>query len=259
MMKLWVIFIYRKKVIEVMDMKQRMLVIKEVLGERNELAFALVEPYIKERLEEGCFVNVHETDHRDLKSLLEEEELWRGEITQEEINLMFDINTYDKVVYIPQEATKPSDILIYNPEKLDKNMIFYHIGNMEIRESSIKLKDEIFPEARSGVAEAESGNKLLWMMVSFIPWLVFILMNLLGYSNISSVPLLIALIALVLKKISKNRYLDFVVEFSNVGFFLLILISNYLNSSWMSNICVPLTVMGMILMLIMSMVSGEEA
>ncbi|MGB5824565.1 MAG: hypothetical protein WBH44_10880 [Proteocatella sp.] len=240
-------------------MKQRILVIKEVLGERNELAFALVEPYIKDRLEEGCFVNVHETDHKDLKSLFEEDDLWHGEITQEEINLMFDINTYDKVVYIPQDAVKPSDILIYDPEKLDKNMIFYHIGNMDIRESSIKRSDEVLVDSGSHVVKTGNDNKVLWLMVSFIPWLVFILMNLLGYSNISAIPLMITVIALILKKISKNRYLDFVAEFSNVGFFLLILVSNYSNSSWMANICIPLTVMGMTLMLIMSLVGWEEA
>lgn len=243
-------------------MKQRILVIKEVLGERNELAFALIEPYIKERLDEGSYVNVHETNHKTLKMLLEEEDIFKGDITQDEIDLMFDINTYDQVFYVPQDAEKSADILVYDPEKLDKNMIFYYIGNMNVRESHLKFADAGFGESAEfsdSVQESVNENKVLWLMVSFIPWLVFILMNLLGYSNISGIPLIIAVMAIVAKKASKNRYRDFVAEISNAGFFLLILISNYSSASWLANICIPLTVMGMILMFLISLVKWEEA
>lgn len=240
-------------------MKQRILVIKEVLGERNELAFALVEPYIKDRLEEGCFINVHETDHKDLKSLMEEEEFWEGEITQDEIDLMFGLNSYDKVVYISQEASKPSDILVYDPDKLDKNMIFYHIGNMTVRKSTIPHADEILTGPEETVLEPVNENKVFWTLVSFIPWLVFALMNLLGYSNISAIPFVICIITLILKKTSKRRYQDFVAEILNIGFFLLILISNSWNSSWMANVGIPLAAMGMVLMLMISLISWDEA
>lgn len=249
-------------------MKQRILVIKEIFGERNELAFVLVEPYIRERLSEGSLVNVHETHYTVLRCLLEEEEIFQEEITQEEINLMFSINTYDKIIYVPQDAQKSSDILVYDPEKIDKNMIFYNIGNMNVvdRYDNIEIKGEIHedkdaedigePVTEKPVDEA----RFFWMMVSLIPWLIFLLMNLLGYENMSAVPLGIAVISLLLKKRAKKKkgYKEFVSEYANAVFFVLLLVLNYQNPSWLSNIAIILTIMGMMTMLLMSFIRDEE-
>ena len=247
-------------------MKQRILVIKEVFEERNELAFALVEPYIKERLGEGSLVNVHETHCTVLRSLLEEEDIFQGDITQEEINLMFDINTYDKVIYVPEDAGKSSDILVYDPDTLDKNMIFYHIGNMNLVDSyeganMNKDSGSEKPLYEDAFAEGPIDEaRFFWLMVSLIPWLIFILMNLLGYGNVSAIPIGIAVIALLLKKKArkKRRYREFVSEYANVGFFVLMLVLNYQNPSWLANIATMLSVMGMTIMLLMSFVKDEE-
>lgn len=247
-------------------MKQRILVVKEVFEERNELAFALVEPYIKERLSEGSLVNVHETHHTVLRSLLEEEDMFQGDITQEEINLMFDINTYDKVIYVPEDARKSSDILVYDPDTLDKNMIFYHIGNMNLVDSyggSDINKGSGFEKTEDENSSSEAPvdeARFFWLMVSLIPWLIFILMNLLGYGNVSAIPLGIAVISVLLKKKAgkKRRYREFVSEYANVGFFVLLLVLNYQNPSWIANIGTMLSVMGIMIMLLMSFVRDEE-
>ncbi|WP_028828911.1 hypothetical protein [Proteocatella sphenisci] len=248
-------------------MKQRILVIKEIFGERNELAFVLVEPYIRERLSEGSLVNVHETHHTVLRSLLEEEEIFQEDITQEEINLMFNINTYDKVIYVPQDAQKSTDILVYDPDMIDKNMIFYHIGNMNVVEAydNIEIKGDHHtenPEHESDVLSELPVDeaRFFWLMVSLIPWLIFLLMNLLGYGNVSALPLAIAIISLLLKKKAKKkkRYREFFSEYTNVGFFVLLLVLNYQNPSWLYNIAVIITIMGMLIMLLMSFIKDEE-
>jgi len=248
-------------------MKQRILVIKEIFGERNELAFVLVEPYIRERLSEGSLVNVHETHHTVLRSLLEEEEIFKEDITQEEINLMFNINTYDKVIYVPQDARRSTDILVYDPDMIDKNMIFYHIGNMNVVDGydNIEIKGEHHGEKASDEDNAPGEGpvdeaRFFWLMVSLIPWLIFLLMNLLSYGNVSALPLAIAVISLLLKKKAKKkrRYRDFFAQYCNAGFFTLLLVLNYQNSSWLYNIAVILTIMGMMIMLLMSFIKDEE-
>lgn len=244
-------------------MKQRILVIKEVLGERNELAFSLVEPYIKDRLKEGSFVNVHETKSTVLKSLLEEDEVWNEEIIQQEIDIMFDINSYDKVVYVPQEAAKPSDILVYNPDELDKNMIFYHIGNMtvkdryEINNESMEGKNSKSEEISLNPKEIKA-NKMMWTLVSLIPWLIFLLMYLFGYKNISGIPFMISIISLGVKILRKRQNKECLAESINLALFALILFSNYQNYSWIANVSPVIAIMGLTLMLMVSKIEWDE-
>lgn len=242
-------------------MRQRILVIKEVLGERNELAFSLVEPYIKDRLREGSFVNVHETQGTVLKSLLEEEDIWQGEITQQEIDIMFDINSYDKVVYVAQEAAKPSDILVYNPDDLDKNMIFYHIGNMTVKDK-YDIKEEVSSGFKTEEVELNpkelKANKRMWTLVALIPWLIFLLMYLFGYKNISGIPFLIAIVALGVKCLRKQKHKDYLAESINVALFALILFSNYQNYSWIANISPVISFMGLVLILIVYKIDLDE-
>ena len=179
---------------------------------------------------------------------------------------MFDINTYDKVIYVPEDAGKSSDILVYDPDTLDKNMIFYHIGNMNLVDSykgENMNKDRSSENHEEGEAFEEAPvdeARFFWLMVSLIPWLIFILMSLLGYGNVSAIPLGIAVISLLLKKKArkKRRYREFVSEYANVGFFVLMLVLNYQNPSWLANIATMLSVMGMTIMLLMSFVKDEE-
>lgn len=244
-------------------MRQRILVIKEVLGERNELAFSLVEPYIKDRLKEGSFVNVHETQGTILKSLLEEDDIWQGEITQQEVDIMFDINSYDKIVYVAQEAAKPSDILVYNPDDLDKNMIFYHIGNMEIKDK-YEIKDEIKTDTNNLSSDIElnpkelKANRRMWILISSIPWLIFLLMYLFGYKNISGIPFVISIIALGTKILRKRQNKEYLAESINVSLFALILFSNYQNYSWVANISPVISLMGLALVLMVSKIEWDE-
>lgn len=250
-------------------MKQRILVIKEVLGARNDIAFSLVEPYIKERLREGSFVNVHETQSNVLKSLLEEEEIWHGEIIQKEIDLMFDINSYDKVVYVSQDALKPSDILVYDPDELDKNMIFYHIGNMQLKEKYDTVYGEnakffgTDDKVESGFKNtsgdiAVKSDKKLWILISIIPWLIFLVMFLFNYRNMAGIPFVISIAALFVKRFKNYSDRDYVPETVNVSLFLLILFSNYQNYSWIANIAPVVSVMGIVLILLLSKLDLEE-
>lgn len=244
-------------------MRQRILVIKEVLGERNELAFSLVEPYIKDRLKEGSFVNVHETQGTILKSLLEEDDIWQGEITQQEVDIMFDINSYDKIVYVAQEAAKPSDILVYNPDDLDKNMIFYHIGNMTIKDK-YDIKEEIKTDTNNLSSDIElnpkelKANRRMWILISSIPWLIFLLMYLFGYKNISGIPFVISIIALGTKILRKRQNKEYLAESINVSLFALILFSNYQNYSWVANISPVISLMGLALVLMVSKIEWDE-
>lgn len=244
-------------------MRQRILVIKEVLGERNELAFSLVEPYIKDRLKEGSFVNVHETQGTILKSLLEEDDIWQGEITQQEVDIMFDINSYDKIVYVAQEAAKPSDILVYNPDDLDKNMIFYHIGNMTIKDK-YDIKEEIKTDTNDLSSDIElnpkelKANRRMWILISSIPWLIFLLMYLFGYKNISGIPFVISIIALGTKILRKRQNKEYLAESINVSLFALILFSNYQNYSWVANISPVISLMGLALVLMVSKIEWDE-
>ena len=145
-------------------------------------------------------------------------------------------------------------------------MIFYHIGNMNLVDSYSDVnmnKDSGSEKTEDEDAFAEGPideARFFWLMVSLIPWLIFILMNLLGYGNVSAIPLGIAVIALLLKKKArkKRRYREFVSEYANVGFFVLMLVLNYQNPSWLANIATMLSVMGMTIMLLMSFVKDEE-
>lgn len=250
-------------------MKQRILVIKEVLGARNDIAFSLVEPYIKERLREGSFVNVHETQSNILKSLLEEEEIWHGEIIQKEIDLMFDINSYDKVVYVSQDALKPSDILVYDPEELDKNMIFYYIGNMQLKEKYDTVYEEHVKSAESDNGTESNlknysgdirtkSDKKLWILISVIPWLIFLVMFLFNYRNMAGIPFVISISTLFVKRFKNYSDKDYMLETVNVSLFLIILFSNYQNYSWIANIAPVISVMGIVLILLLSKLDLEE-
>lgn len=235
-------------------MKQRILVIKEVLGARNDIAFSLVEPYIKERLNEGSFVNVHETQSNVLKSLLEEDEIWHGEIIQKEIDLMFDINSYDKVVYVSQDALKPSDILVYDPEMLDKNMIFYHIGNMKLKEKYDTVNEE---NIKTAIIHDKSDKKL-WIIIALIPWLIFLVMFLFNYRNMAGIPVVISIAVLFVKRFKNYSDRDYVLEIVNLSLFGLILYSNYQNYSWVANIAPVVSIMGIVLILLLSKLDLEE-
>ncbi|MGL5257909.1 MAG: hypothetical protein ACRC76_12845 [Proteocatella sp.] len=247
-------------------MKQRILVIKEVIGQRNELAFSLVEPYIKERLKEGSFVNVYETVNTVLRSLLEEDEIWQAEIIQKEIDLMFNINSYDKIVYVPQDAVKSSDILVYDPETLDKNMIFYNIGNMQVREQ-YEINEYKQDETSTGGVTQENEKvtvkniaeyKGLWTFVAIIPWLIFLLMYLFGYKNISGIPFVIAAVSLGIKVIRNRNLKDYTAESINLALFTLLLFSNYQNYSWIANISPVMAFMGMGLVFLISKIDWED-
>lgn len=247
-------------------MKQRILVIKEVIGQRNELAFSLVEPYIKERLKEGSFVNVYETGNTILRSLLEEDEIWQAEIIQKEIDLMFNINSYDKIVYVPQDAVKSSDILVYDPETLDKNMIFYNIGNMQVKEqydtinyNQSEAPNEYSAQAKEKViVENTVEYKRLWTFIAIIPWLIFLLMYLFGYKNISGIPFLIAAVSFGIKVIKKKSTKDYTAESINLSLFALLLFSNYQNYSWIANISPVMSFMGMGLIFLVSKIDWED-
>lgn len=101
----------------------------------------LINEYIAMKRSQGYVVELIGDLTGVLKSLLEEEELWGIEISSAQAEVMFGLDRYELVIYIPEGACSLKDMLVYDPQKLDKNMIFYNIGNMSIVRS-LKAEDK---------------------------------------------------------------------------------------------------------------------
>lgn len=226
-------------------MLKRILVIQEQIGYENKKALALVGPYIDNKIMDGVEVVQYKATHHILGQLLEEEELTDTKVSQSDIDIMYSLNSFDKVVYVSQEASVPADILIYDPEKLDKNMIYYHIEQLEVEEIEQNPSSEpTYDQKPLNVELEEKYNSLFWLMVSFVPWIIFLLMSLLLYPNITVIPLGVSLVILLIKALPRKKGREYYIEIGNVIFFIVASIANGYSSSWLASVSIPLAVMG---------------
>lgn len=236
-------------------MLNRILVIQEQIGYENKKAFALVKPYIDSKKKDGVEVVEYKTSHFVLGQLLEEEEISENKVSQRDVDIMYSLNGFDKVVYVPQEANAPSDILIYDPEKLDKNMIFYNIEHLEIEgieaTENVQIdEEELAVKAKLEKERNEKYNNLFWLLISFVPWIVFILMSLLLYPNITVIPLGISAVVLFLKALPRIKGREYYLEIGNLLFFLVASIANGYSSAWLGSISIPLGIMGFLVLIL---------
>lgn len=111
---------------------KKILIIVQKRGNERYSHGNLIQEYIDMKKSQGYSVELIADTTGVMQSLLEEEELWGKEITSAQAEVMFEINRYELVIYLPQEASSLKDAPVYDPDKLDKNMIFYNIGNMII-------------------------------------------------------------------------------------------------------------------------------
>lgn len=115
-------------------MKKILIIINEK-GEKSQGYQDLINEYIEMKKTQGYVIELIGDLNGVLKRLLEEEELWGTQISSAQAEVMFQLNRYEFVIYVPNTVSSLKDMLVYDPNKLDKNMIFYNIGNMSIVES----------------------------------------------------------------------------------------------------------------------------
>lgn len=107
---------------------------------------ALIHDYVELKKNQGYQIEVIGDSNSVLRGLLDEQELWGKEITSAQADVMFDLNRYERVIYMPDYARSAQDILAYDPNNLDKNMIFYNIGNMTIVNQLTKREEALVGE-----------------------------------------------------------------------------------------------------------------
>lgn len=118
---------------------KKILIIVEKHEEIQEERNSLINEYVGIKKDQGYQIDIIGDNVGVIKELLEEVEVSKKEITSAQVDIMFDLNRYEHIIYVPETARYERDILVYDPDKLDKNMIFYNLGNMNI--SSDKALD----------------------------------------------------------------------------------------------------------------------
>ncbi len=136
-------------------MKKILIIIEEctkIKQDRNEL----VNEYVNLKKSQGYQIDLIGDTKGLMRDLLEEKEASSKDITSAQADVMFDLNRYEYAIYVPETAKSNQDILAYKPDNLDKNMIFYNIGNMNIISSGAlkRTRDENKESLRGFVTEA---------------------------------------------------------------------------------------------------------
>ncbi len=130
-------------------MKKILIIVKRQFGSGHSNT-QLINEYVEAKKSQGYQLELIGDDTGVLKELLDEQELWGKKITSAQSNVMFELGSYELIIYVPEEAAELQDILVYDPNKLDKNMIFYNIGNMLIVDS---LGEEDLQQRIEGLTE----------------------------------------------------------------------------------------------------------
>lgn len=112
-------------------MKKILIIVRKRSDSKN-VSTQLINEYVESKKSQGYQLELIGDEVGVLKELLDEQELWGKKITSAQSNVMFDLATYERILYVPEHAETQQDVLVYDPSKLDKNMIFYNIGNMLI-------------------------------------------------------------------------------------------------------------------------------
>lgn len=134
---------------------KKILVIVEQRAQSQETLNTLVNAFIDQKKQEGYRLDVIGDASGILRALLEEQELPTRTITSAQADVMFALNRYKNVIYVPAHAVQNRDILVYDPEQLDKNMIFYHLGHLSIQPRDGAITDS---SAQQGGVEAETNR-----------------------------------------------------------------------------------------------------
>ena len=111
---------------------RKLLIIIEKPMDMQSIRNNLVNEFVNTKKNEGYQIDIIGDSTGIMKDLLEENEISVKEITSAQADVMFDLNRYEHAIYVPETANANQDILVYDPNQLDKNMIFYHIGNLNI-------------------------------------------------------------------------------------------------------------------------------
>ncbi|MDO5096297.1 MAG: hypothetical protein Q4D65_07010 [Peptostreptococcaceae bacterium] len=133
-------------------MKKILIIVKRPFGSKHSNT-QLINEYVETKKSQGYQLELIGDDTGVLKELLDEQELWGKKITSAQSNVMFELGSYELIIYVPEEAADLQDILVYDPNKLDKNMIFYNIGNMLIVDS---LGEEDLQQSIGNASEREN-------------------------------------------------------------------------------------------------------
>lgn len=112
-------------------MKKILIIVRKRSDSKN-VSTQLINEYVESKKSQGYQLELIGDEVGVLKELLDEQELWGKKITSAQSNVMFDLATYERILYVPEHAETQQDVLVYDSSKLDKNMIFYNIGNMLI-------------------------------------------------------------------------------------------------------------------------------
>lgn len=136
-------------------MKKILIIIEkcmQIQQDRNDL----VNAYVNLKKSQGYQIDIIGDTTGVMRELLEEQEVSVREITGAQADILFDLNRYENAIYVPETAKASQDILVYNPDDLDKNMIFYNIGNLNIisRNALDKTRAENLESLKGFVTES---------------------------------------------------------------------------------------------------------
>ncbi len=312
---------------------KKILIVFEGIDREQSPAAESINEFVREKEEQGFEIVKIKDRESVIRSLLEGTEPSSRNINAKHASIMFDINRYEIVIYVPAAATSRKDMPVYEPSGLDKNMIFYHIGNMnivdeaepqpiagsdasapalggemneegiqrfeslgsasggeisemQIAETQIKengsetaqqtsaesneaLREEraltlpgaALDEASQSPPELKKPEKMPFSrkLALVFPWIVLGCMGMLEYSHVAWLPFILGVLGLMKTAISKKtRKKDKTAEWIGVLLLTVALGMDLYNSSWMSTIAVPISIMGILLFIIVGRISWED-
>ena len=112
-------------------MKKILIIIEQCMQIQQDRN-SLINEYVNLKKDQGYQIDIIGDTSGVMRDLLDEKETSAKEMTGAQADVLFDLNRYENAIYVPANAKASQDILVYKPDDLDKNMIFYNIGNMNI-------------------------------------------------------------------------------------------------------------------------------
>lgn len=112
-------------------MKKILIIIEQCMQIQQDRN-SLINEYVNLKKDQGYQIDIIGDTSGVMRDLLDEKETSAKEMTGAQADVLFDLNRYENAIYVPANAKASQDILVYKPDDLDKNMIFYNIGNLNI-------------------------------------------------------------------------------------------------------------------------------
>ncbi len=112
-------------------MKKILIIIEQCMQIQQDRN-SLINEYVNLKKDQGYQIDIIGDTSGVMRDLLDEKETSAKEMTGAQADVLFDLNRYENAIYVPANAKSSQDILVYKPDDLDKNMIFYNIGNLNI-------------------------------------------------------------------------------------------------------------------------------